>query len=265
MREVRFASPADAGRIVEVFRAGFDPVLLPFTILGCSGVQQFVLDTIQLQFHGNQAVFVVFTEDDYVIGAAEFRRDLSSIFLNHIYVDKKYRGKGVGTRLLSEGLKLACDHQQEQIELDVFSTNDSARHWYESLGLTYSKEQIWLEIPVMPLATDENVWWITNGLTEANRLHPVFGFSQFTVKTIKNDHSIGRLGSDVFRYVGSQLFQDAALLNALMTLDSHRKILLIRPSAETLPEGRVLAVSYRLSGRFDAMISQLDRRQFYLR
>jgi RimJ/RimL family protein N-acetyltransferase len=83
-------------------------------------------------------VGMVAEEDSHIIGFCEIRRIGIKPEVSHradlgISVRKEYRGKGVGTALLSETLK-NCKDKFEIIELEVFSTNNVAKRFYEKGG-----------------------------------------------------------------------------------------------------------------------------------
>lgn len=64
------------------------------------------------------------------------------LFLNNICISAMYQGKGLGSYLLRESLKLIVP-TFDYLELDVFSNNANAITWYSKLGLSVSNKSKW--------------------------------------------------------------------------------------------------------------------------
>lgn len=89
---------------------------------------------------------IVVLDNEKVIGLAKadiesapniplfVQRDWLSI--STIVVDENHRGKGVGKKLLNYLYDWAIEHKVTEVELTVFSFNDSAIKFYESNGFS---------------------------------------------------------------------------------------------------------------------------------
>ena len=72
---------------------------------------------------------------DKIVGDAQFVRDWDNpkrIYLYGIAIDYRYRGKGLGTRFLSECLFMIKEDGAEVVELTVDPKNDAAVKVYQS-------------------------------------------------------------------------------------------------------------------------------------
>jgi ribosomal protein S18 acetylase RimI-like enzyme len=86
----------------------------------------------------NDAIYLVADADGSIAGQCFVRRDTPGSELSHvgvfsILVDKKYRNKGIGSRLLDSAIK-ASKGQFEILHLRVFSSNSIAKKLYKSRG-----------------------------------------------------------------------------------------------------------------------------------
>lgn len=61
-------------------------------------------------------------------------RGQSGLYLEDIYIDPKYRGKGVGEAMLKKIAKLAASRGFERIDFQVLEWNTPAIKFYEKLG-----------------------------------------------------------------------------------------------------------------------------------
>ena len=58
------------------------------------------------------------------------------LLMDGIVVDSRFRGRGLGSRLLDQIIKHAKEHGFQTVRLDVIDTNPRARNLYESKGFT---------------------------------------------------------------------------------------------------------------------------------
>ena len=75
--------------------------------------------------------------DSDIIGVCELIKDCKSegrIFIFSFYVDRDYRRKGAGRRLLSKVVDILKDEGFEEVELTVDSNNKSAASLYKRFG-----------------------------------------------------------------------------------------------------------------------------------
>ena len=65
--------------------------------------------------------------------------DIKTLYIDDLCVDEKFRGKGVGKELYEAALSLAKEKGCYNLTLNVWSCNESAIHFYESMGLIPQK------------------------------------------------------------------------------------------------------------------------------
>ncbi len=63
-------------------------------------------------------------------------------FLNKIYLLPKMTGQGLGTELFHEVIRLAKDHGETALWLEVLEANQSARRFYERHGMHVMKQHV---------------------------------------------------------------------------------------------------------------------------
>ena len=76
------------------------------------------------------------------------RFELKLLYIQHLIVAPKFRRRGIATKLLSAALDAARSRGIERVELDVWSFNSEARHFYSKNGFKVFNER-------MTIATDE--------------------------------------------------------------------------------------------------------------
>jgi predicted GNAT family acetyltransferase len=258
---VRPADVSDAARIVQILRSEFPPRLLPYTIYGCHGLEQYTRQMIAHQQLGNTAWFVLCGEGSDLLGFTEIRRSVDSMFFNHAYVTASARGPGVGPSLLFHALSGARTMEQSRIALDVFHDNYTVRRGHRALGFREVCEQLWVELSLDDWAGPRCPHWYAGNLAQADRIHEEYGFSQFDLCTRSGSYSIGRLGSRLFRATDAAVLSDPCVPHALETLDPHRSLLCI-DNKESLsdvmpPCTTVLARSLRMATDVDGLLERL--------
>jgi ribosomal protein S18 acetylase RimI-like enzyme len=65
--------------------------------------------------------------------------DIKTLYIDDLCVDEKFRGKGVGKELYEAALSLAKEKGCYNLTLNVWSCNESAIRFYESMGLIPQK------------------------------------------------------------------------------------------------------------------------------
>jgi len=79
-------------------------------------------------------------DDESMIGYALFYpyfasfRGQRGFYLEDLYVDSRYRGQGVGEKILREIAKTAKSHGFERLDFQVLDWNEPAIKFYEKLG-----------------------------------------------------------------------------------------------------------------------------------
>ena len=72
------------------------------------------------------------------------------IYIDHIGVSKKYRGKGIGKRLIDSAKKFAKEHQINRLMLDVWTVNENAKGFFKKQGFNTFNERMRLELSATP-------------------------------------------------------------------------------------------------------------------
>ncbi len=259
--QVRLASSSEADRIVAILQANFARDRLGYTIYGASGIATYIRDLIEHQDHGGSLWYVLVDGDGSVQGFAEIRRDAKSLFLNHTYVNAPSRGPGVGTTLLYHAVVHARNAGQNRATLDVFDDNPSVRRGHRALGFREVDEFCWLDVPTADQPRPEATWY-AHGVGQADRVHHVYGFSEFSLETAEGTYRIGRLGDGLFRATDPAVLTDPVARKALASLDARRRLLSIASAkllGSQLPGAVVRARAIRMAGEVDAVLESLGK------
>ena len=67
------------------------------------------------------------------------------IYIDQIGVSEKYRGKGIGKKLIEAAKKFAKQHQINRIMLDVWTVNKNAKEFFKKQGFNVLIERMRLE------------------------------------------------------------------------------------------------------------------------
>ena len=65
--------------------------------------------------------------------------NIKTLYIDDLCVDEKFRGKGIGKELYEAALSLAKENGCYNLTLNVWSCNESAMRFYESMGLIPQK------------------------------------------------------------------------------------------------------------------------------
>ena len=77
---------------------------------------------------------VEYIEDNKVIGVLKYSLIYDRMEIDNIEVIPEYRGKGIGTKLMSYLVSLAIEKRVVNITLEVRISNEVARHLYKKFG-----------------------------------------------------------------------------------------------------------------------------------
>ena len=77
---------------------------------------------------------IVYIEDNKVVGTLKYSLIYDRMEIDNIEVDIAYRGKGIGTKLMSYLVSLAIEKRVINITLEVRISNEVARHLYKKFG-----------------------------------------------------------------------------------------------------------------------------------
>jgi ribosomal protein S18 acetylase RimI-like enzyme len=95
------------------------------------------------EFLSKKGIFLVIEEGDGLIGYGNgmiYKRALDSKFhMWFLFVEKEYRGKGLGTKLIKDMIKFAKSKGVDKITLDVNPKNTPAFALYRNLGFDVDK------------------------------------------------------------------------------------------------------------------------------
>jgi ribosomal protein S18 acetylase RimI-like enzyme len=97
----------------------------------------------------SRPVFVAASDNDSVLGYAfcvyqqhvgsNNMTDVRTLYIDDLCVDEDVRGRHVGTRLYNHVLGYAREQGYYNVTLNVWACNESARRFYEHLGLVPQK------------------------------------------------------------------------------------------------------------------------------
>ena len=135
---IRHAQAADLGAILDIFNDA---------ISNTTSVYYYEPHTIRdmLSWYEDKVrdgfPVLVFEENNHVIGFAAFGtfrdRPAYKYTVEHsVYVHKDHRGKGVGTRLMMDLMKIANEREYATIVAGIDSGNEVSRAMHENLGFT---------------------------------------------------------------------------------------------------------------------------------
>ncbi|MCQ2450922.1 MAG: GNAT family N-acetyltransferase [Clostridia bacterium] len=111
-----------------------------------SGTTKYTSENLSQMFKDEEKpIFVAVNENDNVLGYAfcafknqPFSNNMvpfTSLFIDDFCVDAKERGKGIGTKLFEFIKQFAKENNCYEITLNVWEGNDSAKNFYNRLGM----------------------------------------------------------------------------------------------------------------------------------
>lgn len=257
--DIRPATADDAAAIAELMRISVSETVRRITILGSPHLTRFVADEIAA---GQGDEYRVSVLGRHVVGVCVWRQIPQGVQLNHLYLAPDMRGQGLGPTLILEGLRRHQAKSELRLSVDVFFDNPLARTWYRSWGMRREQHLKWVQIPLPPLQSLENVRCVITGLSEANERHSRYGFSQLSLSTSIARYPIGRLGDGLFRTTSFSILQDPAALQGLARIGSQRHLLCVGSATHAalsrLECATVVAESERLVASSAAAINELE-------
>ena len=75
-----------------------------------------------------------YIEDGKIIGYVKYLVMYDKMEIENIFVEEQYRGKGIGTKLMSYLISKAIEKQVVNITLEVRISNEIARNLYKKFG-----------------------------------------------------------------------------------------------------------------------------------
>lgn len=111
-----------------------------------SGTTKYTSENLSQMFKDDEKpIFVAVNENDKVLGYAfcafknqPFSNNMvpfTSLYIDDFCVDAKERGKGIGTKLFEFIKQFAKENNCYEITLNVWEGNDSAKNFYNRLGM----------------------------------------------------------------------------------------------------------------------------------
>lgn len=226
--------PVDIADAVSLVRASFDKSVLPLMIYGQQGIGEYIADLLPRPGAVPSREYLTARDlNGRLIGFAEFDvRNRKIIHLSYICVSALTRGQGVATRLIDD--LIGSHPEAEQLQLDVFSSNDAARALYHKLGFIEGDSRYWSTRPIPrsapcpPLAVADLP--ITLACLERH------GFAMCRIEREEGQLHIGLLGSGVARFQSAANFNDDCLLSSLARVfpGLERALLISDPSEREL-------------------------------
>jgi ribosomal protein S18 acetylase RimI-like enzyme len=256
---IRSAERADAPCIAELLRRTLTPCHPELVTFGCHGAADFIAREIGTPHV--PARFFVAVAGGTLVGALELRVQLDGVFVNHIAVEERCRGRGVGTALLRTAFAAVDVSAGRQVLLDVAANNAAAARWYGRLGFTPRASVRWLELDSADGVAPFEIRGLTQGLT----LLSLFGFGEIRVRTAHGDWAIGMLGSTWFRLTDPLAASEPGVWAALRRLDAQRRVFLVHMGAgPTIPTARELARFHRLQADLQLVINHVQQMEIRL-
>ena len=102
-----------------------------------SGAREFLAARLR---HKDSIILVAWVGDESIVGFVQLYPAFSSVrmgpiwILNDLYVQRDWRGQGVGKRLMEEARVRAVQNECIALELATEKTNTHAKRLYEKLG-----------------------------------------------------------------------------------------------------------------------------------
>jgi ribosomal protein S18 acetylase RimI-like enzyme len=106
------------------------------------------IDYHKRQFNPNKTKIIIY-ENNQVGYISIFETD-DTIFIENIHIDTAFQGKGIGTKVILDTIKIAVRHNKN-IELQVIKINESAIRLYERLDFeTFEQKDLHYKMRYKP-------------------------------------------------------------------------------------------------------------------
>ena len=147
--EIRFAQPKDVAGILALLRQVGNVHHLGRPDLFRKGAQKYGASQVLAMLNQSATPIFVAVEGNAVLGYGfcmikkyendPVIADHTSLYIDDLCVDEAHRGEHIGTALYNEICRYAKQRKCYNVTLNVWSCNESARKFYESLGLKPQK------------------------------------------------------------------------------------------------------------------------------
>lgn len=147
---IRRAEKKDTERLSELLRQVLDIHHEARPDLFCVGSAKYSEgELLEIIADDSRPIFVATDENSFVLGYCfciiqshennNILTNIKTLYIDDLCVDAKARGRGIGRSLYSHALNYAKQIGCYNLTLNVWAGNDSALHFYRSLGLTEQK------------------------------------------------------------------------------------------------------------------------------
>lgn len=99
------------------------------------------MDTIETTYSGRSGFWIAVDGSKVIGTSALLEYDNNNAILKRMYLSKRYRGKGIGYRLLDEAISFARTKMYSEILLDTTRTMVQAQKLYTAFGFIKTSEQ----------------------------------------------------------------------------------------------------------------------------
>lgn len=92
---------------------------------------------------------IVILDDDVIVGYLSYKikeKHSKKLDVDQLVIDEKYRGKGLGKKLMEEVKNIALKNNCDRIELNCWMFNNNALKMYEHIG--FDRQRIIYEMPL---------------------------------------------------------------------------------------------------------------------
>ena len=92
---------------------------------------------------------IVILDNDHIVGYLSYnikKRHTAKLNVDQLIITEKYRGKGLGQKLMEEAKRIAKDNDCDRIELNCWLFNENALAMYEHIG--YNRQRIIYELKI---------------------------------------------------------------------------------------------------------------------
>lgn len=147
--EIRFAQPKDVAGILALLRQVGNVHHLGRPDIFRKGAQKYGASQVLAMLDSSATPIFVAVEGDAVLGygfcmVKKYENDPviadhTSVYIDDLCVDENHRGEHIGSAIYSEICRYAKQRKCYNVTLNVWSCNESAMKFYESLGLKPQK------------------------------------------------------------------------------------------------------------------------------
>jgi ribosomal protein S18 acetylase RimI-like enzyme len=201
MMPVRDLDGADQGSTIRAARLLANSVpdeaagLVPYALAGYHRYLAVLLD----QPPTMRSVLVrALSQDGMPVAVGDWRVLADTLFLNGISVADEWRGRGLGSRLVEDGILLARTLGLPHLALDVATTNATAIAFYRRRGFAGTVECAWHHVPTREADTADSVgrlldWPVFRALRSA------YGFADLSLRDQHGAVRVVRATGDALR------------------------------------------------------------------